>query len=94
MAVKMDEMATVLFGNTYHVDSAQTHIRIKEMSICHECAERPCVVSCPAAVYVWEFERLTVQYSGCLECGACRIVCPHDNIDWRLPRAGYGVTAG
>lgn len=27
----------------------------------------------------------------CVECGACRIVCPYGNIDWHYPRGGFGI---
>ncbi|MBU1208420.1 MAG: hypothetical protein KKH04_16085 [Proteobacteria bacterium] len=29
---------------------------------------------------------ISVAYEGCLECGSCRIGCPHLNIEWRFPR--------
>ncbi len=37
----------------------------------------------PCNVYEWEGveEGPAVRYEGCLECGACRIGCPYDNID-------------
>jgi ferredoxin like protein len=33
-----------------------------------------------------------VNHEGCLECGTCRIGCPHLNIDWRFPKGGYGIS--
>ncbi|HEY3377138.1 MAG TPA: 4Fe-4S dicluster domain-containing protein [Armatimonadota bacterium] len=80
-----------LYTNKYNVDEHESHLRVKDMEVCKQCQDRPCTNLCPAAVYVWENNQLTVQYSGCLECGSCRFACPHDNIDWGFPRGGYGV---
>jgi ferredoxin like protein len=77
--------------NKYLVDEQEAHLRVKDMDTCRRCEHRPCVFICPAAVYVWEEDRLLVQYRGCLECAACRFVCPHDNIEWNYPRGGFGV---
>ncbi|MCE7739148.1 MAG: 4Fe-4S ferredoxin, partial [Candidatus Heimdallarchaeota archaeon] len=27
----------------------------------------------------------------CLECSACRLVCPHGSVDWKYPKGGFGV---
>ena len=35
--------------------------------------------------------KISVGYQACVECGSCRIGCPHANVDWTLPRGGYGV---
>ena len=80
-----------LYINKYHVDEGQAHLRVKDPAVCRRCAARPCTLVCPAAVYVWERDRLTIQYSGCLECGSCRFICPHDNLEWSYPRGGFGV---
>jgi Fe-S-cluster-containing hydrogenase component 2 len=34
--------------------------------------------------------RISVAYEGCLECGSCRIACPHLNIEWRFPTGDAG----
>ncbi len=77
--------------NEYSVDANGSHLRVKELETCRQCADRPCILICPAAVYAWQNDTLTIQYAGCLECAACRFVCPHDNIDWNYPRGGFGV---
>ena len=48
---------------------------------------------CPAATYEWNVEetRVAVRFENCLECGACRLVCPHANITWRYPMGGMGI---
>ena len=70
-----------------------SHLVIKSAKTCLSCEDRPCLYFCPASVYRWDEteEKITVAYEGCFECGACRIACPYDNIDWRLPRGGFGV---
>lgn len=80
-----------LYINKYNVDEHASHLRVKDMDVCRKCTDRPCTAFCPASVYVWEQNQLTVQYSGCLECGSCRFGCPHDNIEWGYPRGGFGV---
>jgi len=80
-----------LYTNKYNVDEHEAHIKVKDMDVCTRCKERPCTFICPAAVYVWEHGSLTVQYSGCLECGSCRFACPHDNLEWSFPRGGFGM---
>lgn len=79
-----------LFLNSYNVDTT-SHLTIKDPKVCLNCSERACTFICPAHVYEWKDGHLTVSYEGCLECGACRIGCSHDNIDWTYPRGGFGI---
>ncbi|TMD10811.1 MAG: hypothetical protein E6I96_17050 [Chloroflexi bacterium] len=37
------------------------------------------------------FKKNLVSFGNCIECGACSIGCPFDNIACRSPRGGYGV---
>jgi len=85
------EIQKELFIDKYTVDETASHLKVKDQAVCRRCEDKPCTYICPAGVYVWENGQLTVQYSGCLECGSCRFACPHDNIDWSYPRGGYGV---
>ena len=85
------EIEKELYIDKYTPDEHESHLRIKDMAVCRACEDKPCTYICPAGVYVWENGQLTVQYSGCLECGSCRFACPHDNIDWNYPRGGFGV---
>ena len=68
------------------------HITVKK-ELCRECTTRPCLIICAAENYNWDEkgDGLIFKYEGCLECGACRIICPRDAIDWSYPRGGYGV---
>ncbi|ABO50069.1 4Fe-4S ferredoxin, iron-sulfur binding domain protein [Desulforamulus reducens MI-1] len=80
-----------LYLNRWKPDH-QSHLVIKDPTVCAEkCAGKDCTFFCPARVYEWRDDRISVGHEGCLECGACRIACPHGNIGWRYPRGGYGV---
>ncbi|MCL5263980.1 MAG: 4Fe-4S dicluster domain-containing protein [Chloroflexi bacterium] len=72
----------------------EAHLVIIDQEVCRSnCKDRPCTFFCPARVYEWEDanNKITVGFENCLECGACRIGCPHQNIEWRYPRGGFGV---
>ena len=47
---------------------------------------------CPAHVYSEAPDgTIAVQYSACLECGACLAVAPPGVLRWHYPRGGFGV---
>ena len=78
---------------TYKADH-QTHITLKGDKVCAEsCTGKPCTTICPAQVYAWEKtqNKIIVSYENCIECGACRMLCPYDNIQCDWPRGGFGV---
>jgi ferredoxin like protein len=80
-----------LFLDRFKVDE-EPHIRIVEGDACmNRCKEQPCLYFCPANVYKLEKDHISVAYEGCLECGSCRIACPHLNIEWRFPTGGCGI---
>jgi len=79
-----------LFLNTYNADTV-SHLILKDEGMCAHCYEKACLEICPAGVYQYKDNEIVVGFEGCLECGACRISCPHDNIDWNYPRGGFGV---
>jgi ferredoxin like protein len=70
----------------------QAHITVMTER-CGACTDRPCLSICAAENYQWDEKRdaLIFNYEGCLECGACRLICPRDAIDWSYPRGGFGV---
>jgi ferredoxin like protein len=77
----------------YEIDAEQSHIRV-DLDRCQACQARPCLTVCPAGVYRWVDERVTVRYENCLECGTCQIACDHGGnkgITWRNPQGGFGV---
>ncbi len=75
----------------------ETHITLKDVSgnapCVSKCEKRPCVAVCPAKVYEWEdaHKKVVINYENCIECGACRMLCPHENIDCDWPAGGLGV---
>jgi ferredoxin like protein len=78
---------------TYKKDH-QSHITITDGDVClRKCPDRPCVTGCPANVYAWEVElkKVVVNHENCIECGACRMICPFANIQCHWPRGGFGV---
>ena len=78
---------------TYKNDH-QSHITVPSPDVCRDkCTGKPCVTVCPATVYSWEAElkKIVVSYENCIECGACRMLCPFDNIKCEWPRGGFGV---
>ena len=88
MSVKVEDK---LFLDRFNVDE-ESHLRLLEPDVCFEwCDDQPCLYICPANVYKLDGDRISVNYEGCLECGSCRVGCPHCNIEWRFPRGGYGI---
>jgi len=81
-----------LFKVKFKADAHEfCHLKIKDQAVCLKCEFKPCTTFCPAAVYKWEGNKITVGYENCLECGSCRIACPYFNIEWEFPRGGFGV---
>ncbi|QKR00803.1 4Fe-4S ferredoxin [Metallosphaera tengchongensis] len=73
------------------------HLSVKDNATCQKCKEvngepQPCILVCPANVYTWDGRRLVLSYENCVECGACRIACPYQNIVWSFPRYGLGMS--
>lgn len=88
-AANVDDLLVSL---KYYVDEDYAHIKIKDHQVCSQCEQQPCLDFCPAGVFSVDRQgKVMVSYQGCVECGSCRIGCPLLNIDWNLPRGGYGV---
>ena len=87
--VNVDDL---LVAVKYYVDEAQAHIKIRDQAVCAACEQQPCLAFCPVHVFDRDaLGRINVGYQACVECGSCRIGCPEANVDWQLPRGGYGV---
>ncbi|HZW56400.1 MAG TPA: 4Fe-4S dicluster domain-containing protein [Nitrososphaerales archaeon] len=89
-----------LYLAKYKLDE-RPHLVIFEQDVCRKCAgingsPQPCMILCPADVYKWEerngLMENVVSYDNCVECGACRIICPYTNIEWKFPRWGRGLS--
>lgn len=88
--INVDEKLGTL---TYKADH-HPHIVLKSADPCaKKCDSKPCTTVCPAQVYRWEDaqKKVLVSFENCIECGACRMLCPFDNIDCHWPRGGFGV---
>jgi ferredoxin like protein len=81
-----------LYLVSFKPDEHMSHLIVRSQEVCRDsCDKKYCTLFCPAQVYKWEGEQLTVGYQACLECGACRIGCPFSNIEWCYPRGGFGL---
>ena len=83
-----------LFLDKVKVDS-EPHIKIKDPATCLKCRHKQCTFICPANVYKWDDQarKIVVGWENCLEMGACLVACNQfDNIDWRYPKGGYGIS--
>jgi ferredoxin like protein len=90
----VEKLTDKLFTNKYREDEGRPHIEILNQQVCaEECQGKYCVYFCPAGVYEWDEsqQKTLVSFGNCVECGACAIGCPYDNIACQTPRGGYGV---
>jgi len=81
-------------GTVVYKADHQAHITLKSADAClNRCPDKPCATVCPAQVYRWEEElkKVVVSFENCIECGACRMLCPLNNIECHWPRGGFGV---
>ncbi|MCX7780067.1 MAG: 4Fe-4S dicluster domain-containing protein [Negativicutes bacterium] len=78
-------------------DGEFQHVRILDAELCRKCDAVLCLTLCPSAVFRWNYQHETeppvlVYYRQCIECGACRLICPKNNIEFCYPNGGFGVT--
>ena len=76
-----------------YVPDDEPHIKA-DQSKCLACESKVCTYICPAHVYEWDEaqKKLMLGYENCLECGACRICCEREALDWNYPKGTKGVT--
>jgi ferredoxin like protein len=67
---------------------------IPDQNDCQRCESKACNYFCPANVYHWDSQqsRNLVAFENCFECGACRLGCVYQSIEWVYPKDGCGVT--
>lgn len=90
----MQKLTDKLFTVKFNEDTGKPHIEIVDQTVCAtKCTGKYCNHFCPAGVYEWneEQKRNLVSFGNCIECGACSIGCPFDNITCHAPRGGYGA---
>jgi len=93
-----DSTEQKLYLAKYRLDK-RPHIIVMDQDVCRYCEKingtpQPCMILCPANVFKWQ-ERSgamenVVSYDNCVERGACRIICPYGDIEWKYPRWGRG----
>ncbi len=66
---------------------------IADCEKCKNCKTKECTYVCPARVYSVDEDTniIKIEYENCLECGACRFICPHNAIEWKYPKSSKGV---
>ena len=65
-----------------------------DTDICKRCKPKPCLYVCPSAVYTLDGDELVYNIEGCIELGACSVVCHkigEGAISWSYPRGGKGA---
>lgn len=72
--------------------SAEKHISVNP-DVCLMCKGKECTKFCPGNVFAWSTidEELIIGYENCLECGACKIGCPYEVIEFNYPKAPFGT---
>src|SRR6266702_1601157 len=74
--------------------SRASAVPIVDTDVCRTCDTKPCLYVCPSKVYRLDKGELVYNTEGCIELGACAIVCKHlgkNAIHWNYPRGSYGV---
>ena len=95
--IKIETTVEAKLGTLDWKKSHEAHISLKNSQADSPCAtvcdKKPCESVCPAKVYEWEssLKKIIVNYENCIECGACRMLCPFDNIVCDWPAGGMGV---
>lgn len=83
-----DRLATVKFNV-----AQEPHIKLDKTK-CKNCEEKTCIKVCPVGNYQEneaDASEIIISWEGCMECGTCRIACPHGAIEWNYPVGGKGV---
>jgi len=75
-------------------DRTCSHVYLYHEQLCTTCQTKTCLTICPTQVFQLSKEdsdTIEVLYRQCVECGACRLACPHKNIAFNYPKGSYGV---
>jgi ferredoxin like protein len=82
-----------LSENRFVVDEGNPHIEV-DAALLDPMTRQALTVVCPAGLYSKDDKGgLRFDCAGCLECGACRVVCAgHPGaLRWNHPRPSFGV---
>ena len=81
-----------LMALKYYVDEHYVHLRLRSPEVCIQCQDKVCLYFCPVGAYqVQASGQVQIAHQSCIECGSCRLMCPENNVEWLLPRGGFGI---
>jgi electron-transferring-flavoprotein dehydrogenase len=89
----LDKPTFTSLSQTQHREDEPSHIKIVNLSLCRECAEKlgaPCTYLCPGDVYRMADGELILSPSNCMHDGSCAVKCPYGNVIWNPPEGGEG----
>ncbi len=95
-AQRSDDLPSVyvddlLMSLKYFTDEHEIHLQQIDAEVCVPCT-KPCIFFCPVGAYQMQDDgHVTIAFQSCIECGSCRLMCPHNNVNWKYPRGGFGV---
>lgn len=90
-AMSLSSISERLTTLAYVVDETP-HI-VVDGSRCRDCGAHPCLRFCPAECFTAnETGSIDYYYVGCVECGACLLLCAGDAVQWDYPKGGYGIS--
>lgn len=97
MNLPIPSVDELLARDKFNIDESQAHIVIGT-ALCAQCSGKPCLAVCPAGRYrrTQDAGGVSFDYVGCLECGACRVVCRSLGnsgvVQWVYPRGTFGLS--
>jgi ferredoxin like protein len=81
----------LLMSLKYFTDEQEMHLQLIDAETCVSC-DKPCLFFCPVGAYQKDEDgHVIIAFQSCIECGSCRVMCPHDNVEWKYPRGGFGI---
>ncbi len=81
----------LLMSIKYFTDEQESHLQLVNPETCVSC-DQPCLYFCPVGAYQKQADgHVVIAFQSCIECGSCRLMCPHKNVNWKYPRGGFGV---
>jgi len=90
----MEKLTDKLFTVKYNEDTGKPHIEIVDQNVCLQEVHRQVLQTTsvqPGSTSGTRSRRKNlVSFGNCIECGACSIGCPFDNISCQSPRAALG----
>ncbi len=101
--VSFDLMSSVFLTNAIHDENQPCHLKLKDrekaISVNYKIYDSPETRYCPAGVYEVIFNeqnqpQFQINYANCIQCKACDIKDPEQNIVWTPPEGGSGPQYG